>query len=1047
MNPGECLVIILRPLGLPIPRFWRRTADKGRRTRLYRPAIELLERREVPSGMNFVSNFNNGTTPYSDVWGEGNYAYIGHLQQQGVDIVDITNPASPKLASVFMGTGGTNNVRDLEVQNNIAFFGAGDPSGGSVYVVDVHDPYHPVQLANISLTPSGLTGIHSLGVGGNYLYVCDSNDNKVGVWDISTPSSPLFVRTILSPKAPNIHEVTPIGGRLYTASLDAVGYVDIWDISNVGNTSIPVPLLCEFVAGQAAHTAWPTDDGNYVTVSHEINGGTEAIWDIHDLSHPFLASIIPDLPRSQAFAGHQQMIKGNLLYSSWYQAGAQVFDISDPRNPVFVGSYDTYPQPVTDKIQGDWGIYGFLGNDRILASDISTGLYVLSLPNISIQGQVYRDTNGNGQQDSGEAGISGRFVYLDTNNNGAFDPGEPHTFTDANGNYSFQNLPPGAYRVRTLSPGGWVQTTANPAAISGGLNGTNVTGINFGSFQRETLSGLVFNDANSSGMQDPGETGVAGQIVFLDQNNDGVLGTDQTVVHAQDIPKAIPEQGTISSTLFARGFIGPIKKLTVTLNIAHTFDGDLEMVLISPNGTQVPLITHRGTSGQNFTGTILDDAASTPISAGTAPFSNTYRPEQPLSAFVGKNPNGVWTLRVTDTNLFDSGTVLGWSINFTTSEPAVRTDANGNFTFAGLPPATYSVRLALPPGRAQTTPVLPAIPPTSGANITGLTFGTVLQNSISGQVFQDANDNGKQDPGEPGFSGVTVYLDQNNDGILDTDSATVSSPNVPVPIPDVGNASSNLTANGFVGAIADVNVHLDIQHTFDRDLAVTLISPSGSQVLLINHRGGSGHNFTGTILDDQAATPISAGTAPFTGSFQPEQPLAALNGQSANGVWTLQINDDEQFDTGTLLDWSLTFTTTEPSTQTDANGKYTFAGLPRGTYTVREITPAGWVQTTSNPGPINMTGNGTNVTGILFGDFHSGAITGPVVSANSAPAPETTPVPQTSPAGWVVFMDPKKAGMLDPGAHTLITNSRAHQLFNRERPYGIPEAGLASWTE
>src|SRR5262249_46607253 len=58
-----------------------------------------------------------------------------------------------------------------------------------------------------------------------------------------------------------------------------------------------------------------------------------------------------------------------------------------------------------------------------------------------------------------------------------------------------------------------------------------------------------------------------------------------------------------------------------------------------------------------------------------------------------------------------------------------------------------------------------------------------------------------------------------------------------------------------------------------------------------------------------AATPISAGTAPFTGAFRPESPLSVLNGTVPNGTWQLQVTDTATFDTGTLLSWSVVTTT------------------------------------------------------------------------------------------------------------------------------------------
>jgi hypothetical protein len=131
-----------------------------------------------------------------------------------------------------------------------------------------------------------------------------------------------------------------------------------------------------------------------------------------------------------------------------------------------------------------------------------------------ISGQIYKDVNGNGKQDTGDNGLSGWTVYLDTNNNGSLDPGEVSTTTDANGNYSFAELAAGTYHVREVTPSGWVQTTANQDVTLAATQ--HVSGVNYGNFQVVSLSGTVYNDKNDDHKQDNGEPGISGVTINLD---------------------------------------------------------------------------------------------------------------------------------------------------------------------------------------------------------------------------------------------------------------------------------------------------------------------------------------------------------------------------------------------------------------------------------------------------------------------------------------------------------------------------------------------------
>ncbi|HYR57003.1 MAG TPA: hypothetical protein VEO95_00165, partial [Chthoniobacteraceae bacterium] len=95
-------------------------------------------------------------------------------------------------------------------------------------------------------------------------------------------------------------------------------------------------------------------------------------------------------------------------------------------------------------------------------------------------------------------------------------------------------------------------------------------------------------------------------------------------------------------------------------------------------------------------------------------------------------------------------------------------------------------------------------------------------------------------------------------------------------------------------------------HTDDENLDVSLFSQDGTFVDLFNGVGGTGQNFHNTVLSDSAPVSIAAGAAPFTGTFQPLNPLAAYNGIAFNGQWILLISNANLTDSVTLNSWSLT---------------------------------------------------------------------------------------------------------------------------------------------
>jgi subtilisin-like proprotein convertase family protein len=232
---------------------------------------------------------------------------------------------------------------------------------------------------------------------------------------------------------------------------------------------------------------------------------------------------------------------------------------------------------------------------------------------------------------------------------------------------------------------------------------------------------------------------------------------------------------------------------------------------------------------------------------------------------------------------------------------------------------------------------------------------------IFGTVYQDSNANGTLNTGEPGLAGWTVFRDDNNNGVIDNYGTTnFNAPGLPIALPDHNTTTSSLTVSGLLGAITDVNLTLNITHMSDNNLQVFLTDPAGTKVTMFANIGGTGQNFTNTILDDEATVDITSGSAPFTGTYRPRQPLSLLDGQSPNGTWTLTVTDTNIGNTGTLNSWSIAVTTGEPTTNSQADGTYALRGNPAGTYTIRRVLQSGWFATEPLGGAASVTIDATH---------------------------------------------------------------------------------------
>lgn len=429
-------------------------------------------------------------------------------------------------------------------------------------------------------------------------------------------------------------------------------------------------------------------------------------------------------------------------------------------------------------------------------------------------------------------------------------------------------------------------------------------------------------------------------------------GKDCQIFPSTDVPKAIPDMGMARSTVNVTATGKPTSVSVVGLRGTHSFMEDLEIHLVGPLGTDVVVFEQAcgDTPGFNFS---LDDSAS--IMTPCPPDDGMrHKPSNPLSAFVGQNPSGQWTLDIFDRRPFDDGQLQGWGVevcfappepepgcqsynstdpplaihDFTTVSSTINVTATGALTSVSIPNLhgthTFMEDLEMHLVSPKGTDVLifdqacgdsagfdfglddlsldaDPCPPNDGMlHRPSNPFSTFVGEEASGAWTLRISDNRAFDEGELDRWTLRVCFGG-------TQCFTVSSADVPKVIPDMGTAHSELFAP-FIDVLDPslifYRVHAQGQHSFFEDLRFVLTSPSNTSVLLTDRKCG---DYSGpfNLSWDEAASSNDP-CPPDPKLTRPEESFAGtINGELPGGTWTLEVADTRPFDDGTLDHWSL----------------------------------------------------------------------------------------------------------------------------------------------
>jgi Peptidase family C25/SdrD B-like domain/GEVED domain len=404
----------------------------------------------------------------------------------------------------------------------------------------------------------------------------------------------------------------------------------------------------------------------------------------------------------------------------------------------------------------------------------------------SIGDFIWLDSNANGVQNAGEDGIARVVVnlYADVDGSGTLNGADSlvaSTMTNVNGNYLFTGLIAGRYFVdvdeSSLPSVALALTTVDPAStlitLTSSASTTQVITADAGYSPSANfaIGNRVWHDVDNDGVQDAGEPGIEGITINVTNGT----GT------------GCPSGCTAVTNAAGFWIVTGLTNGTYTVNV-DDLDADFPRDFTPTTGTTDPRVIAVASAdlnnvdfGYRFTG-----AGSSPT--GTISGRVFLDGDGDLAFDVGEARSA------TIVNLLDAN----GNIVATTT-----TAGDGTYTFSGIFVGTYAVQSVDRLGTKYSTLFLQAAQTFANLNVIYQSTNETVADSessvsidgvhndlrqdfgyqrflasIGDSIYWDVNENGTQDLGETGFTGVTVRLydsvwaDLNNDGFFQAGEAS-----------------------------------------------------------------------------------------------------------------------------------------------------------------------------------------------------------------------------------------------------------------------------------
>ncbi|MEL6866298.1 MAG: choice-of-anchor B family protein [Bacteroidota bacterium] len=325
--------------------------------------------------IDFLASVDRGDQRYSGCWAytdadDGReYAFLGAYD--GMAIYDITDISSIREVAYIEGP--STRWREITAIGEYAYV-----------TTDVLGEDHRLQVIDLTQMPDTATLLTTYNLTfqmghiiqrdvyseAPYVYVMGTNTLEgVHIIDVSDPANPKEVG-VYNPGY-YIHD-SHVKGDLLFACAFYEATVDIIDISDKTN---PTLINKIFVPNVAVHSAWLTEDDQYLVVCSENDGLPARIYDVSDLND--ITEVSTYTANTESLV-HNPYVLGDFVYFSHNTEGLRIVDVADPTVPVEVAYYDTWTGP-SGGFNGLWSANPYYGtSDKVIGGDRSNGLYVWS---------------------------------------------------------------------------------------------------------------------------------------------------------------------------------------------------------------------------------------------------------------------------------------------------------------------------------------------------------------------------------------------------------------------------------------------------------------------------------------------------------------------------------------------------------------------------------------------------------------------------------------------------------------------------------------------